>query len=78
LFFGNKISKFPEASKMIEHGGAYSVDSAKDMETKFFNVMESDELNKKMGIANKKFIENNVGATNMIYSFITQQCLKKD
>lgn len=65
VFFGPHIQKFPEASALIQAGGACSVSQSSEL-LKGMQKLQSDEILYDTGEKSKRFVENRRGATEHI------------
>lgn len=63
VLFGSKYSKFKEARDLVELEGAFSCQDEKDFKSKFYKLLNDDELRVKCGNTAKKYVEENTGGT---------------
>lgn len=70
VFFGPIFHRNYEAEKMIEAGGATSIENALELEKKLNNLVNDNDLLKKSGESAKEFIYSNAGATQRILNYI--------
>lgn len=70
VIFGPNHSKFKEASDLITCGGGYSVADKDAFETLADRFLADEALMKRSGAAAGKYISDNLGATDRIYSEI--------
>ena len=68
VIFGPKHQRFPEAQNFIDKGIGYSVDSTETFDSIFKQLTQSLE---EVSIETIKFVEQNQGAANRIYTHIT-------
>ncbi len=76
IMFGPRYQKFQEAIDLVELKGAFSVDSSEKFQAILYNLLESEEMRKTASETTRKYIENNVGATDRILDHIKQNYLK--
>jgi len=70
LFFGPKYQKFKEARDLVELEGAFSILNEEQLIQKVTLLeMRQEEYDKTCNIC-KKFVHNNIGAVDMIYSVV--------
>lgn len=70
VFGGNKYQKFQEANDLLVLGGTKSVLNNTEFYNIFAELKNDIKVRVKMGNVNKHYIEENIGATNTILSFI--------
>ena len=70
VVIGNKYNKFKEAVDLVKIGGCLSINNQEEF-NKVFNQLKNDESFRNLtGIINKKYIEDNLGATNLIMNYL--------
>lgn len=70
LFFGPKYQKFKEARDLVQLEGAFSILNEEQLIHKITQLeMRQEEYDKTCNIC-KKFVQNNVGAVDLIYSVV--------
>ncbi len=70
LFFGPKYQKFKEARDLVQLEGAFSILNDEQLIQKITQLeMRQEEYDKTCNIC-KKFVHNNIGAVDMIYSVV--------
>ncbi|MCL2167526.1 MAG: 3-deoxy-D-manno-octulosonic acid transferase [Lentimicrobiaceae bacterium] len=67
IFFGTHYQKFKEAIELIERGGAFSIIKANDMAQKLFEFSKNQILYKNVCDICKKYVADNLGATEKIW-----------
>lgn len=70
---GSKYQKFKEAVDLIDARGCFSIQNQSEFSTTFTRLYQDIAYRKQAGDINKKYIENNVGATQKIMNYITKQ-----
>ncbi len=70
IIIGKNYSKFSEAKKMINLGGMFSVDNAKEFEEHFESLIKSKSKTAEIGQINSNFVLENKGATKKIMSYL--------
>jgi 3-deoxy-D-manno-octulosonic-acid transferase len=71
VVFGTEYDKFMEAVELIAAGGAFSVESALELETLFENLLQDVNLREASCSAAKNYVYNKRGATQKILNYIT-------
>lgn len=66
VIFGPNYTKFKEAVELISLGGAFPVHNFKELEITLKNLWEDPTILKDSSTVSKKFVEKNVGSTNLI------------
>jgi 3-deoxy-D-manno-octulosonic-acid transferase len=75
VLFGPKYQKFKEARDLIQNGAAFSVSNGEELKIKMDHLLNDPEQLSKAGEAAKKYVEENVGATQKIIQFIQENRL---
>ncbi|MBW7890010.1 MAG: 3-deoxy-D-manno-octulosonic acid transferase [Chitinophagaceae bacterium] len=75
VFFGPVFHRNYEAEKMIEAGGAFSIENALELEKELNNLMNDNNVLKKSGESARAFIYSNAGATQRILDYIYKKRL---
>ncbi len=70
VLFGPNYSKFKEANDLIKIQTAFSISNFKELKIKLDELLSNDGLRKSISEKNKKFVEENSGATEKIISAI--------
>lgn len=70
VVIGNKYNKFKEAVDLVKIGGCISIQSQKEFTAAFINLKKDISFRNLTGIINKKYIEDNVGATKQIMNYL--------
>ncbi|WP_124978892.1 3-deoxy-D-manno-octulosonic acid transferase [Nonlabens xiamenensis] len=66
VLIGKNYEKFPEAGKLEDLGGLFSVVDAADLEQSLKRLLEDDQLREKTGMICGHWINSNTGATQLI------------
>jgi 3-deoxy-D-manno-octulosonic-acid transferase len=70
VVIGNKYDKFKEAIDLVKIGGCISIKNQEEF-TKAFNQLKNDKSSRNLtGIINKKYIQDNLGATELIMNYL--------
>jgi 3-deoxy-D-manno-octulosonic-acid transferase len=72
VIFGPRHEKFPEAIALLKYGGGFLVEKPEQFATTFDRLL-IDANRKRAGLAVKKYISANKGATNKILNELTKQ-----
>ncbi|QOD60137.1 3-deoxy-D-manno-octulosonic acid transferase [Polaribacter haliotis] len=70
VVIGNKYEKFKEAVDLVKIGGCLSIKNQQEFTSTFINLKEDVNFRNLTGIINKKYIEDNLGATKLIMNYI--------
>ena len=70
VVIGNKYDKFKEAVDLVKIGGCISINNQKEFTATFINLKNDENFRKLTGIINKKYIEDNLGATKLIMNYL--------
>ncbi|TMM32458.1 3-deoxy-D-manno-octulosonic acid transferase [Polaribacter aestuariivivens] len=70
VVIGNKYQKFKEATDLVKIGGCISVKNQEEFTSTLINLKEDISFRNLTGIINKKYIEDNLGATKLIINYI--------
>lgn len=72
LIYGNNHVKFPEGKQLIQTKGAFAIKDAKDFSNCINNLLNNDTLLKSTQQNAKALIENNKGATDIVFKGISE------
>ena len=75
VLFGPKYQKFKEARDLIKEGAAFSITTSGELKTKMDHLLNDPSELSKAGNAAKKYVEENLGATQRIIQFIQENRL---
>lgn len=70
VVIGNNYDKFKEAVDLVKIGGCISIKNQKEFTENFINLKNDENFRKLTGIINKKYIEDNLGATKEIMNYL--------
>ncbi len=70
VVIGNKYEKFKEAVDLVHIGGCLSIKNQEEFNTSFINLKNDTNFRNLTGIINKKYIEDNLGATELIMNYL--------
>ncbi|PQJ79747.1 3-deoxy-D-manno-octulosonic acid transferase [Polaribacter porphyrae] len=70
VVIGNKYDKFKEAVDLVKIGGCVSIKNQKEFSDTFSKLKEDENFRSLTGIINKKYIQENLGATNLIMNYL--------
>ena len=74
IVFGPKYNKFKEAKDLIKAGGAFSVKSTQETSKVLTLLVSDSEAREKAAAVAKKYIKENIGATDIIFRHIFGTC----
>jgi len=77
IIIGKNFEKFPEAIQLKELNGLYAVSDADDLTLILSKLLCDDDLRNRTGEIVKKFILDNIGATQMIQYYLEGEDVKK-
>ena len=75
VVFGPKYQKFKEARDLIEQGAAFSINNAEELTIKMDHLLNDPEQLLNAGEAAKKYVDENIGATQKILQFVQENRL---
>ncbi|WP_299015654.1 glycosyltransferase N-terminal domain-containing protein [uncultured Polaribacter sp.] len=70
IVIGNKFDKFKEAVDLVKIGGCLSVKNQEKFNSTFIHLKEDNSFRNLTGVINKKYIEDNLGATKEIMNYL--------
>ena len=70
VVIGNKYDKFKEAVDLVKIGGCISINNQEEFTATFINLKNDENFRQLTGIINKKYIEDNLGATKLIMNYL--------
>jgi len=75
VLFGPKYEKFKEARDLIKEGAAFSITNSEELKIKMDHLLNDPSELSKAGNAAKKYVEENLGATQKIIQYIQENRL---
>jgi 3-deoxy-D-manno-octulosonic-acid transferase len=73
VVIGNKYDKFKEAVDLVKIGGCVSVKNQEEFSKTFINFKNDESFRKLTGTINKRYIQDNLGASELIMNYIKNQ-----
>ncbi|WP_334056116.1 3-deoxy-D-manno-octulosonic acid transferase [Polaribacter sp. P097] len=73
VFIGDKFSKFKEAVDLVKIGGCISIQNQKEFTENLLQLRDDKNYRTLTGTINKKYIEDNLGATKQIMNYLKTQ-----
>ena len=70
VVIGNKYDKFKEAVDLVKIGGCISIKNQEEFTQNFIMLKEDENFRNLTGVINKKYIEDNLGATKLIMNYL--------
>jgi 3-deoxy-D-manno-octulosonic-acid transferase len=70
ILIGNKYNKFKEAVDLVNIGGCISVKNQEEFTENLIALKNDENFRKRTGIINKRYIEDNLGATKLIMNYL--------
>lgn len=70
VIIGNKYEKFNEAVDLVKIGGCISIKNQEEFTSTFINLKNDKNFRKLTGTINKKYVEDNLGATKLIMNYL--------
>ena len=72
VVIGNRYDKFKEAVDLVELGGCISIKNQEAFTAHLLNLKDDEDFRKRTGKINKKYIEDNLGATAFIMKYLKE------
>jgi 3-deoxy-D-manno-octulosonic-acid transferase len=73
VIVGQNFKNFPEVSELINLNGIISVNNYQSFETKIIELIQSRHKRDKMGKINFEYIQNNIGASEKVISYLNEK-----
>ena len=73
VVIGNKYDKFKEAVDLVKIGGCISIKNQEEFTSIFINLKKDENFRNLTGIINKRYIQDNLGATKLIMNYLKNQ-----
>ena len=73
VVIGHKFSKFKEAVDLVKIGGCISIQSQKEFTENMLQLRDDKNYRTLTGTINKKYIQDNLGATKQIMNYLKTQ-----
>lgn len=73
VVIGNKYDKFKEAVDLVNKKGCISISNQKEFSSIFIKLKNNEDFRKFTGKINKKYIQDNLGATKLIMNYLKNQ-----
>ena len=70
VIIGNKYDKFNEAVDLVKIGGCISIKNQEEFTSNLVHLKKDENFRKLTGVINKKYIQNNLGATKLIMNYL--------
>ena len=70
VVIGNKYDKFKEAVDLVKIGGCISISNQETLNANLNELKEDENFRKLTGVINKKYIQDNLGATKQIMNYL--------
>jgi 3-deoxy-D-manno-octulosonic-acid transferase len=70
VVIGNKYDKFKEAVDLVRIGGCISIKNQEEFSDTFLKLKEDESFRNLTGVINKRYIEDNLGATELIMNYL--------
>lgn len=70
VVIGNKYDKFKEAVDLVKIGGCITIKNQKEFTENLVHLKNDENFRKLTGTINKKYIEDNLGATSIIINYL--------
>ena len=72
VVIGNTYDKFKEAIDLVEIGGCISIKNQEEFTKNLLHLKNDEGIRKRTGNSNKKYIEDNLGATAFIMKYLKE------
>ena len=73
VVIGKKYDKFKEAVDLVKIGGCLSIKNQEEFTAAFINLKKDESFRNLTGIINKKYTQDNLGATTLIMNYLKTQ-----
>ena len=70
VIIGDKYNKFQEAIDLVKIGGCISIKNQQELNKSLINFNKDEEDRDLTGLLNKKYIQENLGATKQIMNYL--------
>ena len=70
VVIGNKYDKFKEAVDLVKIGGCISIKNKEEFTESLINLKKDENLRRLTGVINKRYIQDNLGATKLIMNYL--------
>ena len=70
VVIGNKYDKFKEAVDLVKIGGCISISNQQEFSDTFLKLKEDESFRNLTGNINKRYIQDNLGATTLIMNYL--------
>ncbi|MCK9421903.1 MAG: 3-deoxy-D-manno-octulosonic acid transferase [Bacteroidales bacterium] len=70
VFFGPGYHKFKEATDLVSLGGAFCIQTAKELEIKVMEILSDPEKHQRLSSICRNYVEENRGATGIIMTYL--------
>ena len=70
VVIGNKYDKFKEAVDLVKIGGCVSISNQEALNANLNELKQDENFRKLTGVINKKYIQDNLGATKQIMNYL--------
>ncbi len=73
VVIGKNYDKFKEAVDLVKIGGCLSIKNQEELTAAFINLKNDESFRNLTGVINKKYIQDNLGATTLIMNYLKTQ-----
>ena len=73
VVIGNKYDKFKEAVDLVKIGGCISIKNQEEFTSNLINLKKDENFRRLTGVINKRYIQDNLGATKLIMNYLEKQ-----
>ena len=73
VVIGNKYDKFKEAVDLVKIGGCISINNQEEFTSNLINLKKDENFRRLTGVINKRYIQDNLGATKLIMNYLEKQ-----
>ncbi len=73
VVIGNQYKKFKEAVDLVKIGGCIAIKNQQEFTDNFIHLKNDENSRKLTGVINRKYIEDNLGATKLIMNYLEKQ-----
>jgi len=73
VVIGNNYDKFKEAVDLVKIGGCISIANQEEFTSNLISLKKDENFRKLTGVINKRYIEDNLGATKLIMNYLKEK-----
>ncbi|MFD1079879.1 3-deoxy-D-manno-octulosonic acid transferase, partial [Longispora fulva] len=78
VVIGQNFERFPEAAKLLELGGLFSISTSEELEQILQKLIDNRSFRETRGTVSRNFIEENTGATSTVMDYLAAHSAEKE